>query len=86
MSNKEIEQHIEMFQKQILEETMKTTPAYVEKKPAYVEKNINIQIGITLVGIFILLGLCFVAFDGAMVPAMWQLTSMIWMIYRIWKV
>jgi hypothetical protein len=79
MMNKEIEQHIEMFQKQMLEETMKTTPAYVVK-------NIDIQIGITLVGIFILLGLCFVAFDGAMVPAMWQLTSMIWMIYRIWKV
>lgn len=38
-----------------------------------------------LIGVFVLLVGCITLFDGAMVPAMWQLTSVLWMMRCIHK-
>ena len=37
-----------------------------------------------VVGVFVLLLVCIAAFEGQMIPAMWQLTSVIWM-FVWWK-
>ncbi len=44
-----------------------------------------LQLGIMLFGVFALLAACIALFDGPMVPAMWQLTSVIWLVWRILK-
>lgn len=38
-----------------------------------------------LIGVLVLLAGCITLFDGAMVPAMWQLTSVLWMMRCIHK-
>lgn len=43
------------------------------------------KLGTMLLGVFALLAACIALFDGPMVPAMWQLTSVIWLVWRILK-
>ncbi len=38
-----------------------------------------------LIGVIVLLAGCIALFDGPMVPAMWQLTSVLWLMWRILK-
>ena len=35
----------------------------------------------TIIGVFALLAICIIEFEGTMAPAMWQLTSLIWIIF-----
>jgi len=71
----------EKFAKLILEECRKTVPPYVKPE----QTSLAGQLAIMVTGVLVLLGLSVAAFDGAMVPAVWQLTSVIWLGYRIWK-
>lgn len=57
----------------------------VKSHPGPAKSTLSTQFAIMLVGVFILLGACVFAFDGIMVPAMWQLTSVIWLMWRIFK-
>lgn len=57
----------------------------VKPHPGVTKSTLPAQFGIMLAGVFVLLGLCFAMFDGKMVPAMWQLTSVFWLMYRINK-
>jgi len=57
-------------------------PAYKTRKKFAPE----VQFGTMLIGVFALLVACIALFDGAMVPAMWQLTSVIWIMWRGFKV
>lgn len=47
--------------------------------------NFNVNFSKMVLGVFALLIACIVLFDGPMVPAMWQLTSVIWCIWRFFK-
>ena len=46
---------------------------------------LEIEFGIMMAGVFVLLIGCVLLFDGLMAPAMWKLTSMVWLIWRIFK-
>ena len=35
----------------------------------------------TIVGVIVLLVSCIIEFEGTMAPAMWQLTSLIWIVF-----
>ena len=35
----------------------------------------------TIVGVIVLLVSCIIEFEGSMAPAMWQLTSLIWIVF-----
>lgn len=57
----------------------------VKSHPVPVKSTLSAQFTIMLVGVLVLLGLCVFAFDGILVPAMWQLTSVLWIMWRISK-
>ena len=58
----------------------------VKPHPGVTESTFPAQFAIMFAGVLFLLGLCVLAFDGSMVPAMWQLTSMIWILWRVPKI
>lgn len=58
----------------------------VKSHPEPVKSTLSTQFAIMFAGVLLLLGLCVLAFEGSMVPAMWQLTSMIWMWWRVPKI
>lgn len=72
------------------EVSRKPTPQFIE--PATVSKfnkfddyRLEIEFGKMLAGVFALLVACVLFFDGAMIPAMWQLSSIVWLFYRMFK-
>lgn len=38
------------------------------------------------IGIFALLGICITVFDGSMIPACWQLVSIVWIYWRVFSI
>jgi hypothetical protein len=47
--------------------------------------NFKVEFGKMILGVFVLLFACIALFDGLMVPAMWQLTSIIWCVWRFFR-
>lgn len=58
----------------------------VKPHPGVTKSTLPAQFAIMFAGVLLLLGLCVLAFEGSMVPAMWQLTSMIWILWRVPKI
>ena len=58
------------------------TVSKVNKSSDY---RLEIEFGIMMVGVFVLLIGCVLLFDGLMAPAMWKLTSMFWLFWRMFK-
>ena len=70
--------------------------ALTQQQPVQINSNVSaykagknamstVQLGTMLVGVFVLLAACILLFDGVMVPAMWQLTSVIWIMWQMFK-
>lgn len=56
------------------------------KKYQSQDSSLTKEMSIMLIGVFTLLIACVMLFDGLMVPAMWQLTSVFWLFWRISKI
>ena len=57
------------------------TKKYQRNGSSFSKEMINMMLGI-----FALLISCMILFDGLMVPAMWQLTSVFWIFWRMLKI
>ena len=64
---------------------MQRTPVHVPACKTRKKFAPEVQFGTMLIGVFALLVACIALFDGVMVPAMWQLTSVIWIMWRVFK-
>ena len=88
--NHDSQKFAELIIKECEREVSKAMPQFIKsptvsKVNKSVDYRLEIELGIMMAGVFVLLIGCVLLFDGLMAPAMWKLTSMVWLIWRIFK-
>lgn len=74
------------FADMIIRECEQRTPMHIPACKTRKKFALEAHLGIMLIGVFAILVACIALFDGVMVPAMWQLASVIWIMWRVFKV
>jgi hypothetical protein len=88
-------QSVEKFAELVIEESRRAVAESERMRPASFrststkvspsKKSLGSELGIMVIGVLALLAACILLFDGVMVPAMWQLTSVTWIMWRLFK-